>query len=204
MTVKLIVYFQLIWILTFIQYSSSLNLGLLSGDFRRNSNPLIIKKNSHHAPVTINIKPGVSRPLKLPTSLPSLKLSSKSPVMKAKLKSRIKSAIRSKKLRKLPRLPKLPLLPLIPIPRLPKLPLLPILPILPPKLPSLTKLMRPLRIPILSKIKLQKALGSELKPVKVPAPKPKTKRHILEKLLKLKKSGSLTTPEFLRFKKLLL
>nr|XP_034827567.1 protein PELPK1-like [Maniola hyperantus] len=223
-----------VWLLILIHVSNGLNLGLISGDLKRTTNPISIRKISHHSPVTINLNSGIP---KLPAVFP--------PVLKRKLSkipSPIKATKRSLKIKplrlyklpklaklpklrripkipkipkiskipKIPKIPKLPLLPLIPpllpplIPKLPLLPLLPILPpipLLPPILPRLPKVLKPIRIPIIGKSGLR-ALGSEIAPIRVPAPN--LKRHILEKLLKLRKDGSLTTPEFIRFKKRLL
>ncbi|CAG9559382.1 unnamed protein product [Danaus chrysippus] len=195
-----------------------LNLGLISGDLSRKSNPLIIKKTSHLSPVTINIKSGLPRVPYLPTPLLPRKLSRKPSTSQRKIKRLLKeTALKRKllkipKLRKIPKLPKFPRLPLIPI--LPKLPLLPLpllpiippLPLLPPILPSVTKLLKPLRVPIIGKSKLQKALGSELKPVQIPwtGKDTRNRKGILEKLLKLRRNGALSAAEFHRFKKLLL
>lgn len=80
------------------------------------------------------------------------------------------------------------------------MPLIPIIPLIPPVFNPL----RPLKVPILGgKSPLQKALGSELKPVVVEIVD-ETKKEILErKLRNLLKRGSLTTAEFNRFRKLL-
>ncbi|CAH2093768.1 unnamed protein product [Euphydryas editha] len=194
-----------------VKVSGSLNLGLISGDLKRSTSPFIIKK-THHSPITINIRPGIFRPKKLfPPILPPI-LSLKTLPIKTKIKKALKSPIKPPKLLKIPTLPKLPKLPIVPLipplllPKLPKLPLLPlpILPLTPPLPPSimpLKKLIKPIRIPILGKTKLQKALSSELKPLKVISPKTKIKKKILENLRKLKKDGSLTTSQFLQFKK---
>ncbi|XP_061382526.1 uncharacterized protein LOC133320010 [Danaus plexippus] len=199
-----------------------LNLGLISGDLSRKTNPLIIKKTSHLSPVTINIKSGVSRVPNLPTPLLPRKLSAKPPTSQRKIKRLLKKTslkrklLKIPKLRKIPKLPKLPRLPLIPFlpPILPKLPLLPLpllpivppLPLLPPILPRVSKLLKPLRVPIIGKSKLQKALGSELKPVQIPwtGRDARNRKGILEKLLKLRRNGALSAAEFHRFKKLLL
>ncbi|XP_039752642.1 RNA-binding protein 12-like [Pararge aegeria] len=217
------------WLLLFLVHVSyGLNLGLISGDLKRTSNPLIIRKTSHHSPVTINIKSGLP---KLPAVIPPVftpKISKKPSAIKTKKKPLLTKALRLRKLPKLPKLrklpklpklrklpkvprtlklpkiPKLPLLPLIPpLPLIPKLPFLPLLPVLPPMplLPRFSKVLKPIRIPILGKSTL-KALGSEIRPIRVPAPN--LKRNILEKLVKLRNDGSLTTAEFIRFKKLLL
>ncbi|XP_052738824.1 uncharacterized protein LOC128198306 [Bicyclus anynana] len=198
-----------------VHISYGLN-SMCSGDLKRISNKLI-KKTSHHTPVIKKIKPKIPKlPNIIPPVLPS-KLSKPS-LIKGKHKCCLPKLIRLRKLSKLPNLPKplkIPKLPLIPplIPLIPKLPLLPILPILPPIpllpplpllppiLPKLPKALKPIRVPMIGKSGL-KALGSQIKPITVPAPN--SNRRILEKLKKLKKSGSLTTSEFVRFKKLLL
>lgn len=101
-------------------------------------------------------------------------------------------------------LPRLPLLPILP-PIVPKLPLLP-LPILPMPLRKLKKSLKPLKVPILDKRSvLSKSTYSKQKPIKIPSLDIKAgKRRILDHLLKLRRKGSLTTKEFLRFRKLLL
>ncbi|XP_047538379.1 protein app1-like [Vanessa atalanta] len=212
--IKRIICFGFLYLIFLVETSYCLNLGLISGDLKRSSSPLIIRKTSHHSPITINIRPGTLKPQKLlPPILPPL-LSLKSPTVKTKIKHptliKLPKVPILPKLPKIPWIPKLPLLPIIPpilpplIPKLP-LPILPILPpLLPPILPGLTKLSKPIRVPIIGKTKLQKALGSQLKPFKVNLNKSKLNKNILEKLLKLKKDGSLTTSQFIRFKKLLL
>ncbi|XP_046964231.1 protein PELPK1-like [Vanessa cardui] len=197
-----------------VETSYCLNLGLISGDLKRSSSPLIIRKTSHHSPITINIRQGAFQPQKLlPPILPPL-LSLKNPAIKTKIKHpkllKLPKVPILPKLPKVPKIPKLPLLPLIPpilpplIPKFP-IPILPILPpLLPPILPGLTKLRKPIRVPIIGKTKLQKALDSDLKLLKAPLTKSKLNKNILDKLLKLKRDGSLTTSQFNRFKKLLL
>ncbi|XP_050353092.1 uncharacterized protein LOC126775301 [Nymphalis io] len=208
------IYFGLAYLIFLVQTSNCLNLGLISGDLKRSSSPLFIRKTSHHSPITINIRPGIMKPQKLfPPILPPI-LSLKSPPIKTKIKPlkiiKLPKVPLLPKLSKIPKLPKLPLLPIIPpmvpplIPKFP-LPILPILPpLLPPIIPGLTKLKKPIRVPIIGKTKLQKALGSELKLLKLPLTKSKLNKNVLEKLLKLKRDGSLTTAQFIRFKKLLL
>ncbi|XP_045503692.1 uncharacterized protein LOC123700503 [Colias croceus] len=187
------------WIFIVTQTSCSLNLGLISGDHRRLTSPIVIKKVLRHSPITINVNT-VKSPLKLTSPLTSPKLPSELFPLKSKLRPLTKlKPIKSKliKIPKVPKIPKLPKLPLLPLPLLPILPPLPLLP-----LPILPRLPKPLKISTLKrKTALEKALGTNIKPViKIPS---KLNKNILKTLLDLKKRGSLTTAEFLRFKKLL-
>ncbi|KAG6461425.1 hypothetical protein O3G_MSEX012622 [Manduca sexta] len=205
-------------ILSVGEQSKGLNFGLFAGDNKRHTNPLFIKKVSRHAPVFININSGLPRISK--PSLPLPKLPSKAlrleepklPKIKKPLVRKVPRSLFAPMIPKLPILPpvipKLPILPIIPPllpPFLPPLPLLPI-PLLPPLLP-IPKLPKPLKVPILGKTPLQRALGTELKPVIVPLVSSiagTVNDKVLEKLLELKRKGSLTTAEYIRFKKLLL
>ncbi|KAM3959536.1 uncharacterized protein ACR2FA_006469 [Aphomia sociella] len=200
-----------------IPTSHTINLGLIAGDLKPLGNPLSIKKFLRNSPIFININ-AKSNPLPL-LSLP--KLPSKPPPLKLP-KPPTTSLLSSAKLRApiippimppiivppiIPKIPLLPILPIIPPILPPILPLMPpILPILP-RFPSLrlSSLLKPLKVPILGKTPLQKALGSEIHPVTIPCPIfSKRKDNIMDKLLKLKNSGALTTAEYIRFKKILL
>ncbi|XP_059054130.1 uncharacterized protein LOC131848325 [Achroia grisella] len=209
-------------IFVIIQMSHAINLGLIAGDLKPLGNPLSIKKYSRHSPVIININ-SKSNPL---PSLPLPKLPSKPPFKLPKPKtSSMLSKLRAPLFPPIimpPAIPKIPLLPLLPIlpPVLPSLPLVPPilhpLPLLPPILPLfpllppvLPRILPPLKVPILSKSLLQKTLGSEIKPVTVPynildRKEEKNSKNIMDKLVELRNKGSLTTAEFIRFKRLLL
>lgn len=107
---------------------------------------------------------------------------------------------------KLSLIPKLPILPpLAPLPFLPIVPpLIPLLPlpiIPPPKLPEITK---PLKISIIKDtLKLKDSIGTKIKSIKLPE-SALQKKKVKEKLLKLKKDGSLTAAQYKRFSKALM
>ncbi|XP_063389175.1 RNA-binding protein 12-like [Cydia fagiglandana] len=216
----------------FIQTSDGINLGLIAGDLKRSGpGPLVVRKVSHHSPVIINVNPGLSKlpgiatlPNPVPKSpkLPCLASLPPKPFPKLPAKPPPK-LLKTSKLKRSPLIPSLPRLPgfpplllphLIPpvIPRSPLLPVIPpilpiptLLPFLPPpllrapKLPTLSPF-HPLKLPILGKSPLEKTLGT----VKLPLTDKGIRRKISKDLLDLKIKGSLTTPEYYRFKKLLL
>ncbi|XP_022112546.2 uncharacterized protein LOC110991482 [Pieris rapae] len=170
-----------LWIFIMMEVSCGINLGLISGDRRRLTSPLLIKKTSRHSPITININ---SKPL-----TPILSKSLLSRNLKPKLN-----------------IPKIPLMPIFPIlpPVIPKLPLLPpplpIIPLLP--LPIIPHLPKTFKAPkLLRKTAFQRDLERKVKTAIKPPPK--ISKNIAKFLLNLKKNGSLTTAEYLRFKKLL-
>ncbi|CAH4027912.1 unnamed protein product [Pieris brassicae] len=164
-----------------MEVSCGINLGLISGDRRRLTNPLLIKKTSRHSPITININSKSSAPI---LSKPL------SRILKPKLK--------------MPKIPLIPIIPLLP-PVIPKLPILPpLLPIIPPvlPLPIIPHLPKTLKAPkLLRKTPLQRDLERKIKTAIKPPPK--ISKNVAKFLLNLKKKGSITTAEYLRFKKLL-
>ncbi|XP_047511836.1 uncharacterized protein LOC125054152 [Pieris napi] len=174
-----------LWIFIVMEVSCGINLGLISGDRRRLTSPFLITKTSRHSPITININ---SKSL-----TPNLSKSLLSRNLKPKLN-----------------IPKIPLMPIFPIlpPVIPKLPILPpLLPIIPPlpilPLPIIPLLPKTLKAPkLLRKTALQRDLERKIKTAMKPPPK--ISKNIAKFLLNLKKKGSITTAEYLRFKKLLI
>ncbi|XP_063541528.1 protein diaphanous homolog 1-like isoform X1 [Cydia strobilella] len=229
---KLLIHLSLF--LMFIQTSHGINLGLIAGDLKRSGpGPLVVRKVSHRSPVIINVNPGLPKlpgietlPNPVPKSLKLPCLASLPPRPFPKLPAKPPpKLLKTSKLKRSPLIPSLPrlrpvfppplLLPhLIPpvIPRLPLLPIIPpimpvptLLPFLPPPLLRAPRLptfppFHPLKLPILGKSPLEKTLGT----VQLPLTDKAIRRKISKDLLDLKIKGSLTTPEYYRFKKLLL
>ncbi|XP_060806819.1 RNA-binding protein 12-like [Amyelois transitella] len=213
-----------------VNSSQGINLGLIAGDLKLPTKPLSITKYSRHSPIFVNINsrhnllPDLPPLPKLPSKPPPLPSLPNLPRLPLSYGSKISKLLSSSKLPKLgtplwPLMPPVPFLPPIIPPLFPLIPKLPLLPILPPIIPPLTLLppilpripmlplsspFGPLKVPILGKSPLQKALSSELKPLILPSPSCKRKGNIMDKLADLRKKGSLTTGEYLRFKKLLL
>ncbi|GBP54621.1 hypothetical protein EVAR_35883_1 [Eumeta japonica] len=236
--IRIVTFATCVW--TAIHSAKSTKLDLLSGDVRRELNPSVFKKHSHHAPVFINIHPTVPKPhvavllpsetTKLPVKLPILDKTKVPPIL---LTSRVQTLNRIPKFpqnllyspQKLPTsiptllLPKILYLHLLlspkrrllsplslPSPVLPStfpLFLLPLKPSLLPKLP-LPKLRKKSKLLPLKKTQPQSMLASEIKPVKVNIfSESKSDGIVFKRLLELRRKGSITTPEFIRFMRLL-
>lgn len=163
------------------QVSSSygLNVGFIAGDLKRLS-PLVIKKFSQNSPVFINTKQDSQHVRSMIDQA-----TDKAPVKKRSIQPVPPLKIAPKHRRSIGAIPKLPYVPLL-LPWIPKHPLLPLFPSwLPPPTPGPLPVIPPLaKVSTLSYLERRNS-------------------EILNKLYELRNRGSLTSSEYMNFKKLL-